>query len=89
MKEESADPRSWATINLKLSKDSTSFYLFSYIEEKNFKLKLIKVKKESITFDMENNSTIKINNTKNKWTLESTYINNLIGEKKTIELTKK
>lgn len=89
MKEESADPRSWATINLKLSKDSTNFYLFSYIEEKNFKLKLIKVKKERITFDMENNNTIIINNTKNKWPLESSFINNLIGEKKIIELTKK
>lgn len=91
MKEESADPRSWATISLKISKDSTSFYLFSYLEEKNFKLKLIKAEKNSVTFDMENNNIIKINNTnnKNKWTLESSYLNDLLKEKKIIELTKK
>lgn len=91
MKEESADPRSWGTISIKLSKDSTSFYLFSYMEEKNFKLKLVEAGKNSITFDMENNNIIKINNTdsKSKYTLESSYINNLIGEKKIFELTKK
>jgi len=91
MKEESADPRSWGTISIKLSKDSTSFYLFSYMEEKNFQLKLIEAEQNSITFDMENNNILKINNTKNKnkYTLESSYINNLIGEKKIFELTKK
>lgn len=61
------------------------------MEEKNFKLKLVEAEKNSISFDMENNNTIKINNTdsKSKYTLESSYINNLIGEKKIFELTKK
>lgn len=91
MKDESADPRGWATINIKLSKDSLSFYLFSYLEEKNLKLKLIKSDENSIILNMENNNTLKINNTgsKNKYTLESSYINDLLGEKMIVELTRK
>ncbi|WP_409416332.1 DUF3828 domain-containing protein [Flavobacterium sp. PS2] len=91
MKDESADPRGWATINIKLSKDSLSFYLFSYLEEKNLKLKLIKANEKSITLNMGNNNTLKINNrgSKNKYTLESSYINNLLGERKIVELSRK
>ncbi|WP_415325553.1 hypothetical protein [Chryseobacterium sp. MMS23-Vi53] len=36
LKEESADPRGWANVNLNINKDSISFHIFSYVEEKLF-----------------------------------------------------
>ncbi|QYS89191.1 DUF3828 domain-containing protein [Flavobacterium davisii] len=60
LKDESSDPRGWANFNIKIDKNFQDFYLFSYVEEKNSKLKLINTNNDELIFRMDDNNTIKI-----------------------------
>lgn len=88
LKDESADPRGWATVTININKDSAVFNISSYVEEKSFKLKLKEQSVDSIIFNMEDNNLLKINKESKIYTLENTYIDNLISSKNKIKLNK-
>ncbi|OWP84467.1 hypothetical protein BWK59_05250 [Flavobacterium davisii] len=82
LKDESSDPRGWANFNIKIDKNLENFYLFSYVEEKNSKLKLINTNNDELIFRMDDNNIIEIKkDKKSKCTLESSYIDSLTGKK--------
>ncbi|MFK7050823.1 hypothetical protein FLACOL_02417 [Flavobacterium columnare] len=90
LKDESSDPRGWANFNIKIDKNFQDFYLFSYVEEKKSKLKLINTNNDELIFRMDDNNTIKIKkDKKSKYTLESSYIDSLTGKKNILLLEKK
>lgn len=88
LKDESADPRGWATVTININKDSAVFNISSYVEKKSFKLKLKEQSVDSIIFNMEDNNLLKINKESKIYTLENTYIDNLISSKNKIKLNK-
>lgn len=92
LKDESADPRGWATITLKISESEIVFDLFSYVEENKFQLNVVEQKKDSIILT-NSNDTIKQNRVflskkNNKYTLESSYIDSLLSIKESIKMKK-
>ena len=91
MKDESADPRGWATINIDINKDYVNFHIFSYLEEKDFKLTFNKEDNESIVFNMNDESVVKLTYEikENKYILECEYIDDLMKQKQVVELLKK
>lgn len=84
MKQESGDSRAWASIDMSITKDSTVFKLFSYIEEENHLL--------TYSENDQNNLILKIKNTNKKkdfgkityhnkeYFLDCPYIDSLVGE---------
>ncbi|WP_163444585.1 DUF3828 domain-containing protein [Flavobacterium columnare] len=89
LKDESSDPRGWANFNIKINKNFQNFHLFSYVEEKDSKLKLISVNNHELIFRMEDNSFIKIKkDEKSEYNLESSYIDSLTGKKNILLLEK-
>ncbi len=88
-KEEYNDPRSWATVYINISKDSIIYELHS-LKEENSKLELIDKATNSLTFKMNNGSTLKISyiNNDRKYTLERSKIDKLIDKKSILDLTK-
>jgi len=88
-KEEYNDPRSWATVYINISKDSIIYELHS-LKEENSKLELIDKATNSLTFKMNNGSTLKISyiNNDRKYTLEGSQIDKLIDKKSILDLTK-
>ncbi|AND64347.1 hypothetical protein AX766_07965 [Flavobacterium covae] len=89
LKDESSDPRGWANFNIKINKKFQNFHLFSYVEEKDSKLKLISVNNHELIFRMEDNSFIKIKkDEKSEYNLESSYIDSLTGKKNILLLEK-
>ncbi len=89
---ESADPRGWATVELKISKEKSTFYLFSYVEEKNYELEIIEEKDNSIIFrakDSTINNKIHLRKKHNELEMESGFINNLVNKKQLIIMTSK
>ncbi|WP_421498052.1 DUF3828 domain-containing protein [Flavobacterium columnare] len=89
LKDESSDPRGWANFNIKINKNHQNFHLFSYVEEKDSKLKLVSVNNHELIFRMDDNSFIKIKkDEKSEYNLESSYINSLTGKKNILLLEK-
>lgn len=89
LKDESSDPRGWANFNIKINKSHQNFHLFSYVEEKDSKLKLVSVNNHELIFRMDDNSFIKIKkDEKSEYNLESSYINSLTGKKNILLLEK-
>lgn len=88
LKDESADPRGWATVIININKDSAVFNISSYVEEKSFKLKFKEQSVDRIIFNMEDNNLLKINKESEIYTLENTYIDNLISSKNKIKLNR-
>lgn len=83
---ESSDPRGWATVNLKISRDSMIFNISSYVEEKAFKLALKGANESDVIFNMENNNIVKIKkDDNNTYILKSTYIDNLMKNRNEIK----
>jgi len=89
---ESADPRGWATVELHISKKKSTFYIFSYVEEKNYGLKIVEEKDSSITFrisDTTLNSKISLYKNNKNLEMESDFINGLLNNKQLIIMTLK
>ncbi|WP_147404155.1 hypothetical protein [Aquimarina sp. AD1] len=89
IKEESADPRAWASMSINISKDSTVFKLFSYIEEEDYSL--IPIEKSKNIIDLvqqdlvENNANGQLNlgtiiYKDKEYFLQSPHLDSLIGE---------
>jgi len=89
---ESADPRGWATVELHISTKKSTFYIFSYVEEKNYELKIVEEKDNSITFrisDTTRNSKISLYKNNENLEMESDFINDLLNKKQLIMITLK
>jgi len=89
---ESVDPRGWATVELHISKKKSTFYIFSYVEEKNYGLKIVEEKDSSITFrisDTTLNSKISLYKNNKNLEMESDFINGLLNKKQLIIMTLK
>ncbi|MBZ4043830.1 hypothetical protein [Flavobacterium hibisci] len=88
-KEEYNDPRSWATVYINITKDSLIYELHSLREESS-KLELINKETNSLTFKMNNGSTLKISNINNgeKYILEGSQMVKLIKDESSLDLTK-
>jgi hypothetical protein len=93
LKEESADPRGWATITLEISENHIVFDLFSYVEENKFQLDIIEQKKDTLKLKISNDSirenSILLYKKNNEYLFESSYIHKILHNKELIKMTKK
>lgn len=90
MKEESADPRGWGMIRIKIKKDSMKLGLDTYIENFEKDVVILKQTENEIILSLKNkkDSTFVITKNNNKYFLKSNFINETVGETETYELKK-
>lgn len=90
MKEESADPRGWGMIRIKIKKDSVKFGLDTYIENFEKDLTVVNQSEDKIILALKNkkDSTFIITKNKHKYFLKSNFINQTVGETEIYELKK-
>ncbi len=88
LKDESSDPRGWGKVDIKISKDSLNFYLFSYVEEENFKLKFIREEEDNLILSMAKSDTLIINKNNEKYSLQSSYLDKLLSNKEVYDIEK-
>lgn len=89
---ESADPRGWANVELNISINKSTFYVFSYVEEKNYELEIIEEKDNSVTFKISDttlNSKIYLRKNNKGLEMESDFINSLVNKKQLITMSLK
>jgi len=90
MKEESADPRGWGMIRIKIKADSSKFSLDTYIENFEKDVVILKQTENEIILSLKNkkDSTFVITKNNNKYFLKSNFINETVGETETYEFKK-
>ncbi|WP_108124135.1 hypothetical protein [Saccharospirillum mangrovi] len=86
---ESSDPRSWASVELKLGSNPVMFHYFSYPEQEiNHNLEFMEEESESLLLTDESDEKYHIYKQGNKVLLESSFINKLMGRPEIIELNR-
>lgn len=90
MKDESADPRGWGMIRIKIKTDSAKFSLDTYIENFEKELMVVNQNEKELILSLKNkkDSTFVITKNNNKYFLKSNFINETVGETETYELKK-
>lgn len=90
LKDESADPRAWGTINLSVAKESVKFQLDSYSENVAKELNIVYADTQKIRLVAQDNNkqVLTLLFDKNKYKLSGSLIEAIVGERETYELKK-
>lgn len=91
LKDESADPRAWGTLNVKIGTDTATFHLDSYKEQirKNLKVIFSDAKKIQLAVTGNDKQILTIVSDKNTYALSGSLMEQIIGTSDTYGIEKK